>query len=203
MQENTPTPPRKHHKAQLRERFEPEENHTTPFPVPMMLVVLATTLFGVGYFLLFTGDGKVNGGDQRTPVVAVADTDTKAPDGEALFQQNCATCHQPTGMGVKGSFPPLVDSEWLLETEEIPIMIVLKGLQGEITVKGETYNGQMIALGAMLDDAKLAAVLSYARSAWGNKGAPISPETVAKVRAKYADHRSAWQGEKELRARVK
>lgn len=197
-----PTPSDKH-KAQARERFEPEENHETPFPMPMLLLVAAITLFGFGYFLLFTGDGKINGGDQRTAVAYVDPSVEKAPDGEALFQQNCATCHQPTGMGVKGSFPPLVDSEWLLKTEEIPIMIVLKGLQGEINVKGETYNGQMIALGAMLNDEKLAAVLTYARSAWGNNAPAITPETVAQIREKYAAQKTAWQGEKELKAKVK
>lgn len=190
------------HAAQVREGLEPEENHKTPFPLPMLLLVAATSLFGFGYFLLYTGDGKVNGGDQRSAVVRVEKAANEAPDGEALFQQNCATCHQATGMGVAGSFPPLAGSNWLMETEEIPIMIVLKGLQGEITVKGETYNGQMIALGDMLNDEKLAAILTYARSAWGNNAPAISPETVAQIRQKYANQQTPWQGEKDLKARV-
>ena len=192
----------KRYTAQSRERLEPEENHGNPLPVPMLLIVAATTLFGAAYFLMFTGSGRVNGGDQRSAVVRVAKEESAGPDGEALFQQNCATCHQANGMGVQGAFPPLAGSSWLTETEEIPIMVVLKGLQGEIEVKGEVYNGQMIALGEMLNDDKIAAILSYARSAWGNQAPAITPETVATIRKKYTAQTSPWQGGKELKDKV-
>jgi mono/diheme cytochrome c family protein len=105
--------------------------------------------------------------------------------GEAIYAVNCVSCHQATGQGVPGVFPPLAGSEWVTGPAERPIAIVMHGLQGPITVAGGQYNGMMIAygVGTPLDDADLAAVVSYVRASWGNAAAPVSADDVARVRA--------------------
>src|SRR6185312_4482660 len=35
-------------------------------------------------------------------------------DGHALFESNCSSCHQATGLGLPGSFPPLAKSDFLM-----------------------------------------------------------------------------------------
>ena len=115
--------------------------------------------------------------------------------GGRLYTQNCVVCHQGTGQGLASVFPPLDGSEWVTGSEQRPIRILLHGLGGEIEVKGATYNGIMPAFGPSTlnwSDEDIAAVLSYVRQEWSNAADPISPETVASVRAETADRTAAW-----------
>jgi hypothetical protein len=68
-------------------------------------------------------------------------------------------------------------------------MIVLKGLQGPLTVKGQQFGtAVMQPWDKTLTDAKIADVLTYIRQDWGNKGAPVSPEGIAALRKELANH---------------
>lgn len=118
-----------------------------------------------------------------TPGVATAG----ATSGEALYVR-CSACHQANGMGVPGAFPPLAVSEWVNGPASRPIAILLHGLQGEITVKGATYNSAMMPYGTSvpMSDDEVAAVLTYVRSTFGNSAPPVSASEVAKVRAATA-----------------
>ena len=55
---------------------------------------------------------------------------------------------------------------------------------GEIQVKGNTYNGNMPAIGAALKDAQVANIITYVNQAWGNKEAPITDTQVGDIRKK-------------------
>jgi nitrite reductase (NO-forming) len=115
-----------------------------------------------------------------SPVAALASAHPLAR-GEELFGQSCAACHQPTGAGIPGVFPPLAKSDFLLADPERAVGVVLHGLSGLVTVNGVAYQSAMPAL--PLEDADVAAILSYVNQAWGNEGAPVTAETVARVRA--------------------
>ena len=123
------------------------------------------------------------------PVVHVAPV--MAP-GVNKFAEVCQVCHQATGLGIENVFPPLAGSEWMNGKAEIPIAIVLKGLQGEISVKGKTYAGAMMPWESVLNDDDLAATLTYARSQWGNKGTPVTAAQVKAVRARFATRKTPW-----------
>jgi mono/diheme cytochrome c family protein len=116
--------------------------------------------------------------------------------GKRVFTQNCAVCHQANGLGVAGQFPPLVGSEWVLggdwHGDNHLVKIVLHGLQGPVTVLGKPYNNAMAPWGAVLDDSKVAAVLTYIRSEWGNNAPPVPPEFVAKVREETKARNEPW-----------
>jgi mono/diheme cytochrome c family protein len=120
------------------------------------------------------------GSDTAPPDAAQASNDPIARD-EAIFGQSCAGCHQPTGQGIAGVFPPLAGSDFLMADADRSVRVVLQGLVGPITVNGVNYESAMPPL--PLQDDEIAAVLSYVRQAWGNKGAPISAADVARVRA--------------------
>jgi len=85
-------------------------------------------------------------------------------------------------------YPPLAGSEWLTGDPEVPIRIVLNGLAGEIVVKGETYGSTAMTPQAPMfySDAEFAAVLTFARSQWGNTGSAITADQIAAVKAQYA-----------------
>lgn len=115
--------------------------------------------------------------------------------GTRLFSANCVVCHQASGEGVPGQFPPLVDSEWVLSKEwhgdNHLVKLVLSGMQGPVTVKGQPFNNAMPAW-KQLKDSEIAAILTYIRSEWGNNAAPIPADFVAKIREEIADRSDPW-----------
>jgi len=128
------------------------------------------------------------------PLAAQAqDFDVKASitRGQPLYMQTCIACHQPTGMGLPGAFPPLAGSDYVTGSPRRLVATLLKGLQGPLTVKGVTYNNIMLPLDlqfpVLKDDAKVADVANYVRNSFGNTAAEVvTPALVTEVRAKWA-----------------
>ena len=120
--------------------------------------------------------------------------------GAEVFTR-CAACHQSTGAGMPGAYPPLAGSEWLLNNPAVPIRIVLHGLQGAITVKGQSFNNAMTPFADQLSDAEIAAVLTYERSNWGNNAPAVTAEQVKAIRDSTATHTASWKPE-ELQAMI-
>lgn len=86
--------------------------------------------------------------------------------GNEIYSDFCATCHLEQGEGITHTFPPLAQSDYLMENREASIRGVKYGQQGEITVNGVTYNNIMAPLG--LDDQEVADVMNYIMNSWGN-----------------------------------
>jgi mono/diheme cytochrome c family protein len=103
-------------------------------------------------------------------------------EGREAFLTHCSPCHQTDGSGMARLGAPLRQSQWVLGHEDLLTRIVLNGLRGELL---------MPPMGT-LDDRQLAAILSYVRGAWGHAAAPVSPETVARVRAASAARQAPW-----------
>lgn len=89
----------------------------------------------------------------------------------SLYNDNCSACHQTTGKGVKGAFPALAGDP------------VVQGDAAPLTATVLAGKNEMPAFSDM-SDPDLASVLTYVRSAWGNKGTPVTPADVAAARAK-------------------
>ena len=167
-----------------RENEDPNENNR-PLPWFLVMSLGAMAMWGA-FYIASTPSGENSAyGDQRTvadlrPVVAVAGV-APAVDGKQLFGAKCAACHQGSGLGVAGVFPPVAASEWVLGDEKILTNILLHGVNGEMIVRGNKYNGAMPAWNSLSDD-QLAAVLTYIRSDWGNAAPPIKAETIKSQR---------------------
>src|SRR5438876_198565 len=109
--------------------------------------------------------------------------------GKKIFAANCQTCHQATGQGVPGQYPPLAGSEFTNGGSRRMGMIVLKGLQGPVKVKGQQYGtAVMQPWDKTLTDQKIADVMTYERSDWGNSASPVTAEQVAALRKELASH---------------
>jgi len=129
----------------------------------------------------------------HTAEVAAADVDGLMEKGEKIFLANCAACHQPTGLGLAGAFPPLAGSDFLRGDRKQVMAAALFGLSGPITVNGVEYNGVMPSLGHLPDE-DLAAALTYVFSSWGNDGAAVSVEEVSALRIELGqEDRAAGQ----------
>jgi hypothetical protein len=68
-------------------------------------------------------------------------------------------------------------------------MIVLTGLQGPVTVKGQKVGSAVMQpWDKTLTDQKIADVLTYERSDWGNSASPVTAEQIAALRKELASH---------------
>lgn len=103
--------------------------------------------------------------------------------GERIYAQNCLACHQPTGLGIPGAFPPLANSDYLAADKGRAIGGIINGLQGEIVVNGTTYNGIMPAVA--LGDTQVASVLTYVMNTWGNDYGEVTAIDVAQKRSEH------------------
>jgi cytochrome c oxidase cbb3-type subunit 2 len=126
-------------------------------------------------------------GDSRTGAQASTAAPSagggEAAKGHALFTATCAACHQATGEGLPGVFPPLKGNPAVNDDDpRHHIRVILHGLQGA-NVGGIVYSSPMPSFGATLSDADVANIINYERSAWGNHGAPVTAAQVSSERA--------------------
>ncbi|MEO9063543.1 MAG: cytochrome c [Burkholderiaceae bacterium] len=185
-----------------REHADPDEG-VRPLPWFLVMLLGAMAMWGAFYIYISPSGSESAYGDQRTlatlrPPEATSGA-TAAVDGKQLFGSKCAACHQATGQGVPGVFPPLAGSEWVAGDEKILINILLHGVMGELQVKGGTYKGAMPAWKAMSDN-ELAAVMTYIRSEWGNQAAAIKPDSVKAQREATKTRTESFKGEEELKS---
>ena len=100
----------------------------------------------------------------------------QAAKGKAVFARTCIVCHQATGLGIPGAFPPLAKSDYLNKDLNRAIKQVIKGSNGAIVVNGVKFNGAMPA--QALNDKDIADVLTYVYSSWGNNKSVVTPAMV-------------------------
>ncbi|MFT3780889.1 MAG: cytochrome c [Nibricoccus sp.] len=189
------------HSILLREKAEPTESHL-PMPLFMLGFIAGLILMVAIYFVHNSGGFDPMVYDERfDPKNAPTNVHEAKVDpvaqGKKIYSSVCASCHQPTGMGVPGAFPPLAKSEWVQGSEERVIRILLHGLTGPVKVAGADFNSTMPAMGPgggyNFSDEKIAYVLTYVRQEWGNSAPPITPEKVKEIRTGAAAGRNnAW-----------
>ncbi len=92
--------------------------------------------------------------------------------GEQVYATNCAACHQANGQGLPPTFPSIAGSPIATGDAQTHIKLVLDGRAGTA----------MAAYRDILDDASLAAVLTYQRNSWGNAAGAVQPAAVQAAR---------------------
>jgi mono/diheme cytochrome c family protein len=172
--------------------FEPTRAET-PAPIPTWAWVLFLVVVAWGMWYVATEFRTY-----RALAAATAHTSSQAPSsaaavatagqpswaalGEQVFGNKCAACHQLTGQGLPGVFPPLKGSSVVTAADPTEhIHTVLSGLSGK-TIGGVAYAAPMPAFADQLTDEEVAAVLSYERNSWGNQGPPVKTEDVKTAR---------------------
>ncbi len=131
------------------------------------------------------------------PAAASFDLAASIKAGSPLYMATCMACHQPTGNGLPGVFPPLAKTDYVNGDSRRLVAIVLKGIAGAMKVNGVTYATGMpqpdLSFAQLKDDKNVADVLNYVRNSFGNKNdAPITPDFVSKVRKEFADRTTPW-----------
>jgi mono/diheme cytochrome c family protein len=186
--------------AQERENPDPTE---VDRPIPWLVLTLVGLLIGWGitYILMQNPKDDPALGDSRTLSTLQAKpagAPGGAVDGAQIYSAQCVACHQATGAGLPGVFPPLAGSEWVTGADKVTAAILLHGITGKLTVKGASYNGQMPAFKDKLNDAEIAAVLSHIRSNFGNAAPKVGAEVVKSEREATRDRKDPWSGDDDL-----
>jgi mono/diheme cytochrome c family protein len=175
-------------------------------PIPRVIIGLIIGLIIWAIYYIFTSNpsGVASMGDHRIPSALVSSAGGKGGvvDGRQIFTGTCQACHQATGQGLPGVFPPLAGSSFVTGDPHVLAQIVLHGLHGPIEVSGTTYNGSMPAFGSQFGDAEIAAVLSYIRKEWGNASPAIDADLVKQSRALTAKRTEPWTNVKDIEAAV-
>ncbi|WP_017523093.1 c-type cytochrome [Pusillimonas noertemannii] len=181
---------------QQREQPEPSEGNR---PVPKLVLTIIVGLFIWAVYYLYAtyspmppslGDNRV-AADFAVPALA---------DGGQLYTANCVACHQASGKGLPGVFPPLSGSEWVsAEDPGVMIKIVLHGVQGPLTVEGAKYEGLMPHFHDKLSDEEMAALVNHVRTSFGNSASTTDAKYVAQIREETKGQATPWKGDEDLR----
>jgi len=107
--------------------------------------------------------------------------------GKTIYDRECASCHGAQGLGKPPHYPPLAANQSIQMSSAVnPIRMVLNGG----FPPGTTGNPQpygMPPFAQSLSDDEVAAVVTYIRTAWGNRGAAVSAREANALRASPLD----------------
>ncbi len=188
------------HEQIIREMDEPSDGLT---PTPVWFLMACFALIGWGGYYIASNSGGFRADMYNEKPAALYEKAGGAGEAEKSVDlmavgkrafNNCTQCHQATGAGIPGAFPPLDGSDRVVGPPHVLAAILIHGLHGPISVKGKPFNGDMPAWGALSDE-ELAGVMTYIRGSWGNKETEVSPAFVKAVRTETASQTSPWTDE--------
>lgn len=186
------------HAQLMREKEEPHEGFS-PVPIFLMFAFAALCFWGGVYLVKFSGGFQANAYHPNYDPKAALPTPpelTLFERGAKVYKKQCLQCHQDHGNGVPGVYPPLDGSDWVTGHPEVVARVLINGLNGNIEVKGETYNGNMPAFGPSglgLSNKDIAGVITYIRQSWSNEASDVTVETIDGYSALYAARSTQWQ----------
>lgn len=111
--------------------------------------------------LISCGDTKTETqiADNTAPVSAQDIKEQSIARGKAVYDSNCVSCHLSNGSGVAGIYPPVANSDWIMNKRTESIKGIKNGLKGPIVVNGEDYDNIMSKMG--LTNKEVADVMNY------------------------------------------
>lgn len=196
------------HDAVRRERVLPPTGRE-PISFRPLIATFVVVILGAGYFgayaNFFRDDIYISSYYQPDPRPAGKGGDTggeKGPwidewlvGGKKVYGQ-CAACHQPNGGGQPGLYPPLTGVDWVSGGTKRLGAILLHGIQGPMTVAGQSYGTVPMPAWSGLSDAQIAQVITYIRSEFGglagDPAAIVTSEMIAAAREEFSAKTGSW-----------
>lgn len=106
--------------------------------------------------------------------------------GRILYNKHCVTCHGPDGTGLENLAPPLLNSEFVSESKEQLVAIMLYGMYGPLSVDGKDYNfmNAMPGIGTNneLTNENIRNIGNFIRNAFTTSPQDITDKTVDSLR---------------------
>ena len=123
-------------------------------------------------YLKSLGEGNPPG--KETSGVALSENSLLMTLGKSLYDAQCASCHGAKGQGAPPNYPPLAGNPSIqMQSAVNPIRMVLNGGYPPGTPRNPMPYG-MPPFAQNLSDDEVAAVVTYIRTSWGNRGAAVS-----------------------------
>lgn len=104
--------------------------------------------------------------------------------GKKIYTEKCMVCHQESGLGVPGTFPPLAKSDYLQADKMRAVKQAIYGSKTPITVNGVQYpGGIMTVFEKELSDQQVLDVVNYVLNSWGNQMGAVTLDDVKAARS--------------------
>jgi len=150
-------------------------------------------LLSVLYVLIFGltscggGSNEENQSDSSSVSQAATENTTVSMDlsaGKKVYTEKCQVCHQESGLGVPGTFPPLAGSDYMLADKMRAVKQAIYGSKEPITVNGVQYPGKiMTVFEKELTEQQVVDVVNYVLNSWGNKVGTVTIDDVKTAKA--------------------
>ncbi|MES2757068.1 MAG: cytochrome c [Pseudomonadota bacterium] len=116
-----------------------------------------------------------------------AQIDQLLAQGKNSYETHCIDCHGADGKGLPPHYPPLAGNRAITMDHSVnAVRIVLNGGFAPATAGNPRPYG-MPPFSHVMDDAEVAAVVSYIRASWGNTAPPVSTREVNSYRSTPLD----------------
>ena len=114
---------------------------------------------------------------KEIPVI-VNGNNANLPDGKLLYTNNCMSCHQANGEGLKSAFPSLKGSPIVLGDDlELFVNIIMLGYDA----RPEYAVMNAVGLDNNLTPEEVTAIINHEKTSWGNNAKTVTPEEVKKI----------------------
>lgn len=196
------------HGALLGQKPQPEPGGYSLAPLALLGFMSALILFGCIFLVHNRGGFSPLVQNRHVDPATIGHVKVELPlpeiikNGAKLYALECVKCHQATGAGAPGAYPPLAGSDIVTGNEERLVRIVLHGLKDSFKLNGADVmfpnkmpNFSPVAGSANTfnwSDEKISYVLTYIRQEWGNQAAPITADRVKEIHAATADRKAEW-----------
>jgi mono/diheme cytochrome c family protein len=125
--------------------------------------------------------------ERPAPSVSLSERSLLMRLGRTVYDQQCASCHGTEGRGMPPHYPPLAGNQSIQMTSAVnAIRMVLNGGYPPATAGNPEPYG-MPPFAQSLSDDEVAAVVSYIRVSWGNRGGPVSARQANELRSAPLD----------------
>jgi mono/diheme cytochrome c family protein len=117
-----------------------------------------------------------------TPHAAAQPAAATLERGRTVYRAQCEACHGAQGEGARGAYPALAGNRSVVM--DPPVNVVRAVLSGgfQPATAGNPRPWGMPPFGHVLDDADIAAVVTFIRNQWGNRAAAVSGNEVQRLR---------------------
>ncbi|WP_274707205.1 cytochrome D1 domain-containing protein [Aliidiomarina quisquiliarum] len=116
-----------------------------------------------------------------SPLIFSSSVQANTAEGQKNYTAHCQACHQATGRGLPGAFPPLAQNPNLAGNPIYVIDTIINGKRGPIEVNGVAYNSIMPPMQYLSDDV-IAGIANYVLSSWGNSYGSVTTNDVTNIR---------------------